>query len=784
MMISKFAKTVFLLLSFLIFIASATPAAPASIDIVSAWDKYYGLVYSGVPDGLKEGQVYEVWRNGEKIGTFKFMQVDQSFSKGQFFPDSDQLILKKKDKLQLVAEGLNPPLKKTEEKKKEKTEPQKTVSPKTTSTEGKEQKAKNRKIRKSPKKAVRVKKKKHSATKKQTVPPSAEKPEKKQLEEKESFSLVREQDIIKKDKEKKANESSRYSSRILTYSDTDSDDDKKLNKESTAKEVTDSKKKTSRFGHIIIEKTSERAIEAPPEKTTAAKPEKQNVSKHKVAKRNPSSRKTPAGKRHKKQTSPEMAEAAVSEKKTQEEKTSKPVEKKRTDRVAKTQYKQPARKKHETANTENKSKKAKLKVAKKISGPVKSKPVKANKDGYDVNEAMTVSQHLNAGDRLMAENKYQQALKHYLAVIAEEPGNEIAKKKIVLAMRSMDILSPDKKETSNSRKTSNRFGHITIEKVSETGNEQLPEEKTERLVKKEKTARKVTVAKKPAKKKAARAAKKETAHEGSKASKKKIEKKKFAEKTVVSAGTEEKIKNNNTAKRVKKKKKAVRAAKKNRKKGKAKSGDNARKQQVAKKKSEPEKSEPVKIKGSYDEEVFMTINRHLEAGNSYMVERKYPEALKHYSAVIAMDPENVIARKNMVLAMRKLDILPADAAATYDEWKEHQYKKDMGKNFNKEYPAVEQVMDVSQMENNYGVFMVGQGKYEEGILWLTKAINGNSQVAEYYRNRSVGYFYNGELYKAVDDAKKALDLGDSKARNLLLTIRDRIIAKGLEAQNR
>lgn len=587
MMIKRLLITGFLVLLCSLALSGNATAAPASMDIVSAWDKYYGLVYSGVPEGLKEGQVYEVWRDGERIGTFKFLQVDQSFSKGQFIPDDEELILKKKDKLKLVAPGTKPRV--DAKKKQPRKQPGIDNSEKLSEDDGKDNKFA---VRKATRKRKQERKKAHPKAAESKIQRERderklkkEKIEKKKVkkhkstdtdtiekeEEKTSFSLIEKKEVEEK-KSTKVRKSRRYSSRVLTYHGEEQKDEQQeaeKEKDTAGKDVdADEPVASSRYGHITIKKISESAAAS----TEASEPEKK-TEKEKQAKK--------------------------------QEAATEPVGEKEPRRIASAQKKQA-----------EDSTRRKKKAERKSAGKEKS------------------------SDRTVQE--------------------------------------PERKE---------------------------------------------------------------------------------------------------------KKKKKQRVKKETKKKAKRK--EPVRKQQGASDRAE-EEPRPAEKKTTqddeYTEEVFITINRHIDAGNSYMVERKFHMALKHYSAVIAMDPDNVIARKNMILAMRKLDILPSDAAAKYEEWKEHQYQENMGKNFQKEFPAAEQVMDLTQMENNYGVYLVGQGRYEEGITWITKAINGNPKVGEYYRNRAVAYFYNGELYLAVDDAKKALDLGDPKARNLMLTLRDRIIAKGLEAQ--
>nr|HPI76740.1 hypothetical protein [bacterium] len=75
-----------------------------------------------------------------------------------------------------------------------------------------------------------------------------------------------------------------------------------------------------------------------------------------------------------------------------------------------------------------------------------------------------------------------------------------------------------------------------------------------------------------------------------------------------------------------------------------------------------------------------------------------------------------------------------------------------------------------------------QNEYAQAVEWLDKAIARNANVPLYYRNRAVANYRLGNILDAVHDAKKAMDLGDERAKEMLKTLRG-LIQAGQNADN-
>ena len=66
------------------------------------------------------------------------------------------------------------------------------------------------------------------------------------------------------------------------------------------------------------------------------------------------------------------------------------------------------------------------------------------------------------------------------------------------------------------------------------------------------------------------------------------------------------------------------------------------------------------------------------------------------------------------------------------------------------------------------------------LVRASHAITENPNVAIYYRNRAVVNYKLGNMIQAINDAKEALNRGDQRSRDLLLSMKD--LLKDKEAE--
>jgi len=176
--------------------------------------------------------------------------------------------------------------------------------------------------------------------------------------------------------------------------------------------------------------------------------------------------------------------------------------------------------------------------------------------------------------------------------------------------------------------------------------------------------------------------------------------------------------------------------------------------------------------------------RHVYKANSFFIDRSYHRALEHYAAALAIDPANEYARKGVVESSKKLGIVHPLADTTAPEEriaapKQDDSKKTSATYFTKEDEAL---LDNSGTYNNFGVYLIKQNDYAQAVEWLDKAIDRNADVPLYFRNRAVANYRLGNILDAVHDAKKAMDLGDERAKEMLKTLRG-LIQAGQNADN-
>ncbi|HPN94614.1 MAG: lipoprotein NlpI [bacterium ADurb.Bin236] len=179
-----------------------------------------------------------------------------------------------------------------------------------------------------------------------------------------------------------------------------------------------------------------------------------------------------------------------------------------------------------------------------------------------------------------------------------------------------------------------------------------------------------------------------------------------------------------------------------------------------------------------------TAERHVYKANSFFIDRSYHRALEHYAAALAIDPANEYARKGVVESSKKLGIVHPLADTSAPEERSAARKQDDSKKTSATYFTKEDdpLLDNSGTYNNFGVYLIKQNEYAQAVEWLDKAIARNANVPLYYRNRAVANYRLGNILDAVHDAKKAMDLGDERAKEMLKTLRG-LIQAGQNADN-
>ncbi|HOO56136.1 MAG TPA: hypothetical protein PLN69_04885 [bacterium] len=167
-----------------------------------------------------------------------------------------------------------------------------------------------------------------------------------------------------------------------------------------------------------------------------------------------------------------------------------------------------------------------------------------------------------------------------------------------------------------------------------------------------------------------------------------------------------------------------------------------------------------------------TAAKHLIRADDYFADRDYHKALENYSAALSLDPRSVKARRGVINSAQKLELVKpfknGDSKAEPIEQPEEPMTE-MDRVLQRE--DSEDLLDVSETYNNYGVFLLNEGNAEEAIEWIDKAIEQKPVEKSYYRNRAVAKFRSGDVLEAIYDAKKAMEMGDAKARDMLISMR-------------
>jgi|GEM_PF-5242163 len=188
-----------------------------------------------------------------------------------------------------------------------------------------------------------------------------------------------------------------------------------------------------------------------------------------------------------------------------------------------------------------------------------------------------------------------------------------------------------------------------------------------------------------------------------------------------------------------------------------------------KRQTEPEQKPKT---ASEPEKDIRTAEKHLKKADEHYSDRDYHLALEQYSTALTLDPTNERARTGVMDAAKKLGMAqPLSETAEPPKPGEIVSVPVDGKR------AQSDGMDISSVQNNYGVYQIQEGNYDEAIVWLTKAISENPNIAAYYRNRAVAYYKQGNAAAAVLDAKIAYEKGDERARELLLSLKELLKAK-------
>ncbi len=741
----------------LVILALSTAAAAQStqkIEIGSAWDRLFGVVYKGASQGLANGQQFEVWRAGAKIGVFTLTQVSNTSAKGNFVPDDTVSQLLKGDQLKLPGGADWSPAAAAKAPRRNE------ANPALSSSESGPSQKFGYKVTSRDSGETNVKP--VSKTEKPAPPPSTTPAEKPVSPEKNvvSYSSDGTPEIPgKKTKQSTAakNDGSKTDSEPTLAM-------KKKQERASERKLESEKKKEKKSENKTDKKlTSPTAAAEKPKKETPAASEPKSRFGYKVA--------------------PETKTPKPEPEKKKEQKTEAAEEKKPTPPpvVAETPTKEATEaekpKKETPAASEPKSRFG-YKVAPETKTP-KPEPEKKKEQKTEA-----------------AEEKKPTPP----PVVAETPKKEAA------------AAEKPKKETPAASESKPRFGHKVLTEKEKPKIEEKPKETS---VKKEEAGPRPVAVEKKAEREKERS--KEKADTPKKEEKKqnagqseKPDKQRYGLKSVprtsgIAPGVAtvppvEKGKKTETQNESGKTSPA--GAKETAPKSElitALPSPQQNQQQTAPSASEvhptpvPQPSPEAKPAGTAavsfapetekENQQFpenMDAERHVIIADEYLFDRSYHKALEHYAAAFAIDPRNERAKNGLVETSKRLGIMkPGDetasgASAPPKTLDEASLKDDLNQ------IHLQGSNDVADIQNNYAVYLIQEKKYLEALDWLNDAIKANPKTAVYYRNRAVANFGLGRNPEAVYDAKKAMDLGDEKAGKMLEALRDLIKKQQIE----
>jgi len=716
--------TAFLITVFSILSIAATAGA---LEIASSWNMYYGLIYKGAAHGLVVKQQFDVWRGGAKIGTFVLEDMSDSSAKGEFKPDTPGTALKAGDLLKNPGGTEWTPAQPAPEKSKQQ-EP-KTVQQKT--------------------RASRAEKEETKASAPEKAEPKPANTDTQSDSEKKSYPRR----IVPKDKPEKA------PPKEETQSDeADKAPEKKNEKpaektpaggevkapakspEAQASKAPEKKKpdKTKRYASKVVSE--------PPGKKATLKDEKKDSVKQKDERREP-------GRPRESSAPPAVASAApatiapADETQKEEPEDIKPIAKKQ-------QGNEKSEKNEKTlmASVPQKSKPTLIDSPQKKAPNPTTDNEKA-RTRYSTNNPASEKTGKPTAEKKTAASQQKEVKKaprgtRYAASAAP------AGKKTDKEAKPSQAVTPKKHENDRP----NRYGVKTAAAAPETNTDIIKTEEKPAAVP---APAETPVAAVPEPEKKEQAEKKDApavvaqpapaAQAGGESGASRRESGRL-----IASLPDKPAPKTEPPPAAPAKHETAPAALAHRPAGAAANAE-----------METKPAKPAAKTGMSEKDKILAAELQVYEGDENFANRDYNLALENYSSAFALNPKNEKARRGVMECSKKLGLIPAEAVpartAAFGQPSSSGNDPLAG--------------DISSIQNNYGVYLLGQNQNEQALDWLNKAVKENPNIAAYYRNRAVANYRVGDLQQAVFDAKAAMDLGDEKARELLVSLRNLLEAR-------
>ncbi|QDU61979.1 Serine/threonine-protein kinase PknI [Planctomycetes bacterium Pan216] len=140
------------------------------------------------------------------------------------------------------------------------------------------------------------------------------------------------------------------------------------------------------------------------------------------------------------------------------------------------------------------------------------------------------------------------------------------------------------------------------------------------------------------------------------------------------------------------------------------------------------------------------VEAHTHLADAYQIDEQYPNALLHYAKAQELDENQ---RDHYGLAL----------ASVYLSWGDHLFEqdRDSGKALQKYREAVTRMPRFAPAHGRMGKVYFSEGVYESAIECYTKAIQGASQVPEYYVRRGESYLELEDHTRAIADFCRAIE---------------------------
>ncbi len=715
--------TAFLITVFSILSIAATARA---LEIASSWNMYYGLIYKGAANGLVVKQQFEVWRGGAKIGTFVLEDMSDSSAKGEFKPDTPGTALKAGDLLKNPGGTEWTPAQPAPEKSKQQ-EP-KTIQQKTRASRAEKEETK----------ASAPEKAEPQPTNTDTQSDSEKKSYPRRIVPKDKPEKVSPKEGTQSDEADKAQEKKNEKTAEKTPAGGEvkapaKSPDAQASK-APAKQNSD---KTKRFASKVVSE--------PPGKKASLKDEKKDIVKQKDERREP-------GRPRESSAPPAVASAApativpADESQKEEPEDIKPI-------VKKQQGNEKSGKNEKTlvASVPQKSKPTLIDSPQKESTKPKTDNEKP-RTRYSTNNPASEKTGKPTAEKKTAASKQKEIKKaprgtRYAASAA--PAGEKTDKE----SKPSQAVTPRKHENDRP----NRYG-VKTAAASETTTDII---KTEEKPAAAPAPAETTVAAAPEPEKKEQPEKKDApavvaqpapaAQAGGESGASRRESGRL-----IASLPDKPAPKTEPPPAAPAKPETASAADAQRPAGTA-----------AKAETESKPAKPVAKTGMSEKDKILAAELQVYEGDENFANRDYNLALENYSSAFALNPKNEKARRGVMECSKKLGLIPAEAVpartAAFGQPSSSGNDPLAG--------------DVSSIQNNYGVYLLGQNQNEQALDWLNKAIKENPNIAAYYRNRAVANYRVGDLQQAVFDAKAAMDLGDEKARELLVSLRSLLEAR-------